>query len=170
MKLIVAVDKNWGIGKNNGLLFDLKADMKHFVSYTRGKTVLMGYNTLRSLPGGMPLKGRTNIVLYPEGDDADAAQKGYILARSLDELFREVKKYVPDDAFVIGGAMFYHTMLPYCDEAIITKVDADGGATVFLDNLDALPNWRLIASEPPITDGDYKITFCTYKNSHVLQF
>ncbi len=170
MKLIVAVDKNWGIGKNNGLLFDLKEDMRHFVSYTRGKTVLMGYNTLRSLPGGMPLKGRVNIVLYPEGSDADASEKGYILVRSLEEMSAEVKKHSPEDVFVIGGAMMYRTMLPYCEEAIITKVDADGGATVFLDNLDALENWRQVASEPPIDDNGYKISFCTYKNSATLPF
>lgn len=170
MKLIVAVDKNWGIGKNNGLLFDLKQDMRHFVSYTRGKTVMMGYNTLLSLPGGMPLKGRNNIVLYPEGSDEDAQKKGYTLVRSLDELSKVLKKYDQNDAFVIGGAMMYRTMLPYCDEAIITKVDADGGASVFLDNLDALDNWRLENSEPPIDDGGYKITFCTYKNASPLPF
>ena len=168
MKLIVAVDKNWGIGKNNGLLFDLKADMRHFVEHTRHKTVLMGYNTLRSLPGGMPLKGRVNIVLYPEGRDEDASQKGYILVRTIAEVANEVKKYAPEDVYVIGGAMMYHTMLPYCEEAVITKVDADGGATVFLDNLDALDNWKLESAEPPIDDGGYNITFCTYKNDNVL--
>lgn len=56
MKSIVAVDEKWGIGKNNSLLFDIKADMRHFVGHTRGKTVIMGSNTLLSLPGGMPLK------------------------------------------------------------------------------------------------------------------
>ncbi|MBO5655019.1 MAG: dihydrofolate reductase, partial [Clostridia bacterium] len=50
MKLIVAVDKLWGIGKNNGLLFDLKLDMTHFVEHTKGKVVVMGSNTLKSLP------------------------------------------------------------------------------------------------------------------------
>ena len=86
MKLIVAVDSKWGIGKNNDLLFHLKADMKHFVEHTKGKTVIMGSNTLRSFPNGMPLKGRTNIVLNPDGDIADANEKGYVLAKSLDEL------------------------------------------------------------------------------------
>ncbi len=168
MKLIVAVDKNWGIGKNNGLLFDLKADMRHFVSYTRGKTVLMGYNTLLSLPGGMPLKGRENVVLYPQGSDEDAKAKNYILARSIEELAKIVAGYAPDDVFVIGGAMMYHTMLPHCSEAIVTKVNADGGATVFLDDLDADKDWELSCDEPPIDDGGYQITFCTYKNKRVL--
>lgn len=168
MRAIVAVDKYWGIGKNNGLLFDLKADMRHFVEYTRSKTVVMGYNTLLSLPNGMPLKGRKNIVLYPEGNDEDSQNKGYILVKSLSELFSVLKGET--DAYVIGGAMMYRTMLPYCDEIIVTKVDADGGATVFFENLDALDNWTLIEEDEPITDNGYTIRFCTYKNSLPLKF
>ena len=107
---IVAVDKHWGIGKNNGLLFDIKADMRHFVEHTRGKVVVMGSNTLRSLPGGMPLKNRVNIVLNPEGDERDAQTKGYILTRSLPELLKKVSEYPADDVYVVGGAMLYRTL------------------------------------------------------------
>ncbi|MCM1394080.1 MAG: dihydrofolate reductase, partial [[Eubacterium] siraeum] len=124
MKLIVAVDSKWGIGKNNDLLFHLKADMRHFVEHTKGNTVIMGSNTLRSFPSGLPLKGRTNIVLNPDGTLSDAQQKGYVLAKSLDGLKMLLQTIDTTDAYVIGGAMMYHTMLPYCDEAIITKVDA----------------------------------------------
>ncbi len=165
MKSIVAVDNKWGIGKNNGLLFDLKSDMKHFVSYTKGTTVIMGYNTLLSLPDGMPLKNRTNIVLYPQGDIMDALQKGYILATSLPELFALIKSHDAANAYVIGGAMMYRTMLPYCDEAIITKVDADGGATVFYENLDSLANWQLVEENEPFEDNGYTIRYCTYRNN-----
>lgn len=165
MKSIVAVDKKWGIGKNNDLLFDLKADMKHFVEHTRGKIVVMGYNTLLSFPDGMPLKNRTNIVLYPEGDFKDAEQKNYILVKSVRELLDEIASRDKDNTYVIGGAMMYRTLLPYCDEAIITKVDADGDASVFYENLDLLPEWSLMSADAPIQDNGYTITFCTYKNS-----
>ena len=52
MNAIVAVDKNWGIGKHNDLLFHLPVDMKFFRQKTLGKVVAMGSNTLRSFPGG----------------------------------------------------------------------------------------------------------------------
>ena len=113
MKSIVAVDEKWGIGRRNGLLFDIKADMRHFVQHTRGKTVVMGSNTLLSLPGGMPLKNRVNIVLNPEGDERDAQTKGYILTRSVPELLKKVSEYPADDVDVVGGAMLYRTLLPY---------------------------------------------------------
>ena len=72
MKTIFAVDNKWGLGKKNDLLFSLKEDMRHFVAHTKGKTVVMGSNTLLSFPNGMPLKNRTNIVLNPNGTDEDA--------------------------------------------------------------------------------------------------
>lgn len=166
MKLIVAVDSKWGIGKNNGLLFQLKADMRHFVDHTKGKTVIMGSNTLRSFPGGMPLKGRTNIVLNPDGTLSDAEQKGYILTKSLDDLKVLLRATDTSDAYVIGGAMMYRTLLPYCEEAIITKVDADGGAQVFFDNLDELEGWLCEECSKPFEDNGYTIRFCTYKNAN----
>ena len=168
MKLIVAVDSKWGIGKKNDLLFHLKADMRHFVEHTKGKTVIMGSNTLRSFPGGMPLKGRTNIVLNPDGTNAEAKEKGYILAKSLDDLKLLLSTIDTSDAYVIGGAMMYHTMLPYCEEAIITKVEADGEAEVFFDNLDELENWSCEEISDPIDDNGYTIRFCTYKNGSTL--
>lgn len=170
MKTIFAVDNKWGLGKKNDLLFNLKADMRHFVEHTRGKVVVMGSNTLLSFPGGMPLKNRVNIVLNPNGTDEDATTKGYILVRSLDELFAAIKQYDQDNVYVVGGAMMYHTLLPYCETAYVTKVDADGGAEVFHDNLDQLPNWHCTEQSDPIDDNGYAIRFCTYKNSAVKQF
>lgn len=170
MKTIFAVDNKWGLGKNNGLLFDLKEDMRHFVSHTRGKIVVMGSNTLLSLPGGMPLKGRTNIVINPNGVSQDATSKGYILAKSLEELFAILKNYDSENVYVIGGAMLYHTLLPYCDTAYVTKVEADGDAQVFHDNLDELPNWTMTEQSSPIEDNGYTVRFCTYHNADAKEF
>ena len=170
MKTIFAVDNKWGLGKQNGLLFSLKEDMRHFVAHTKDKIVVMGSNTLLSLPNGMPLKNRTNIVLNPNGDDEDAKEKGYILVKSLDELFATLKKCDIEQVYVIGGAMMYRTLLPYCDTAYVTKVDADGGAEVFHENLDQLENWQLVEKGNSIDDNGYKICFCTYKNNAVKEF
>ena len=160
MNLIVAVDKKWGIGKKNDLLFHLKKDMRHFVEYTSGKVVVMGSNTLLSFPGSKPLKNRTNIVLWPGGQDVEGAT----ICQSLDDIFAEIKKYNKEDVFIIGGAMMYRTMLPYCDKAYITKVDADGEAEVFFENLDQLDNWTLAEQDEYIEDEGYMISFCTYIN------
>lgn len=166
MKAIVAVDRKWGIGKKNDLLFSLPADMKYFREKTSGKVVVMGSNTLKSFPNGKPLKNRTNIVLFPGGEQREDC----IIVQSLDELRLELKKYNPEDVFIIGGAMFYKTMLPYCSEVLVTKVDADGEAEVFYENLDNLENWSCISSEEPIETNGLIIRFTVYKNSNVIEF
>ncbi len=163
MKAIVAVDKKWGIGKKNDLLFSLPEDIKFFRKTTLNKVVIMGSNTLKSFPNGNPLKNRTNIVLFPGGEKRDDC----IIVDSLDELFAEIKKYGADDVFVIGGAMFYKTMLPYCSEVLVTKVDADGEAEVFYENLDALSNWSCVYESETIETNGLNIKFTTYVNSEI---
>ncbi|MBO5851424.1 MAG: dihydrofolate reductase [Clostridia bacterium] len=164
MKAIVAVDKKWGIGKQNDLLFNLPEDMKFFRQKTANKTVCMGYNTLLSFPNSKPLKNRVNIVLAPDGVERDDC----IVVHTLEELSLELKKY--DDVFVIGGAMFYKTMLPYCEEIFVTKVDADGEATVFYPNLDENENFEMIYEGEELESNGLKIKFTTYKNNAVLKF
>lgn len=160
MKAIVAVDKKWGIGKKNDLLFSLPKDMEFFRKATLNKVVVMGSNTLKSFPNGKPLKNRTNIVLFPGGEKREDCT----VVDSLEELSKELKKYNPDDVFIIGGAMFYKTMLPYCSQILVTKVDSDGGAEVFFENLDNLPTWRLSFVSDPVETNGYTIRFTTYDN------
>lgn len=166
MQAIVAVDKKWGIGKKNDLLFHLPLDMKFFRQTTLNKVIVMGSNTLKSFPGGNPLKNRINVVLYPGGEK----RSDCIVVDSLDELKTELSKYPTEDVFIVGGAMFYRTMLPYCDKVYVTKVDADGEAEVFYENLDAMPNWRLTEYGDAVTDGDYTLHFCVYNNDNVIDF
>ena len=166
MKAIVAVDKNWGIGKKNGLLFSLPLDMKFFRATTLNKVVVMGSNTLKSFPNGKPLKNRTNIVLFPGGEKRDDC----IVVDNLEELSKELKKYDTNDVFIIGGAMFYKTMLPYCSEVLVTKVDADGGAEVFYENLDKKPEWQCVFEGETQETNGYNIKFTTYKNYDVKGF
>ncbi|MDE7401228.1 MAG: dihydrofolate reductase [Clostridia bacterium] len=166
MKAILHADKEWGIGKSNGLMFSIPADMKFFRETTTGNVVVMGSNTLKSFPGGNPLKNRTNIVLYPDGQDRDDCK----IVKSLDELFAEIKKYDKDKVFVIGGAMMYKTLLPYCEEVLVTKVDAVGGADAYFENLDKNPNFTLVYKSDDVETNGYKINFCTYRNNDVKEY
>ncbi len=166
MKAIVAVDNRWGIGKNNDLLFHLPTDMKYFREKTLGKVVVMGSNTLLSFPGGKPLKNRTNIVLWPGGEKREDC----IVADSLAELKEILSAYESDDVYVIGGGMFYRTMLPYCSEVLVTKVEADGDATVFYENLDLRPEWSCVSTSDFVEDGEYRLRFTVYRNASPKEF
>ena len=164
MKAIVAVDKRWGIGKNNDLLFSIPEDMKFFRQTTLGKVVVMGANTLRSFPNGNPLKNRTNLVLSTTLKRDDCA-----VFDSLETLLKEIKKYPKDEVYLIGGAKLYKTLLPYCEEVLVTKVDADGDAQVFFENLDALDGWQFISESQTLNSNGYDFKFTTYKNNNVKE-
>ena len=88
MNLIVAADKNWGIGKDNKLLVSIPSDMKFFRQETMGKVVVMGRKTLESFPNGLPLKNRTNVVLT---SDKNYQVKDAVIVHSIDELLEELK-------------------------------------------------------------------------------
>ena len=158
IKAIVCVDKHWAIGKNNDLLFHLKKDMKFFKDTTTYGIVVMGENTMKSLPGGKPLKDRINIVLCPEGKE----YPGFVCFHDFNKLVQQLK-VLTCDVFVIGGGMLYNSMLPYYDEVYVTKVNADGEGTVFFPNLDDNPDFSVSEISDDIEDGDYILNFCTYK-------
>lgn len=156
---IVCTDKNWGIGKNNDLLFHLKKDMQFFRQTTADSIVVCGYNTLLSFPGSKPLKGRSTICLCPEEVERDDC----FCIHDFDEMIRLVKELAKNyPVFIIGGAMLYKSMLPYYDEVLVTKVDADGEAEVFFPNLDENPDFEGKLIGGPVQDGDYVTQFWTY--------
>ena len=127
---ILCVDKKYGIGKNNDLLFHLPLDMKFFRETTKNHVVCMGENTLLSFPGSKPLKNRTNIVL---SQDPSHNYEEVLNVHTFDDFLKVIDKYSKnDDVFIIGGASIYRQTLPYVDKVYLTKVNKDGGAEVFL--------------------------------------
>ena len=86
------------------------------------------------------------------------------------KIFSEIKKYDKDKVFVIGGAMMYKTLLPYCEEVLVTKVDAVGGADAYFDNLDKNPDFVLDYCSEPVETNGYTIRFTTYKNKNVKEY
>ena len=165
MKAIVAVDKNWGIGRGNDLLFSIPEDMKFFRQTTLNKVVVMGAKTLKSFPNGSPLKNRVNIVL-----STTISREDCTVVNNLDCLFEKLKNYPTEDIFVIGGAKVYRELLPYCSEVLVTKVDADGDAEVFFEDLDKLPNWSCQSQSEVIETNGYQIRFTTYKNANPKEY
>ena len=69
MNLYVTADANWGIGHNENLLIQIPRNQKMFLEETKGKVVVMGRKTLATMPQGLPLAGRTNIVAQLEQMD-----------------------------------------------------------------------------------------------------
>ena len=160
MKLIAAVDRNWGIGLNGRLLVSIPSDQKFFRNETYGKVVITGRKTLATFPNGLPLEGRTNIILT---GDKNFKAKNAIIVHSVEEALEAVADYAEEGVYVIGGESIYNQFLPYCDTAIITKIDHAFEADAYMTNLDEMDSWKITAESEEQTYFDLEYVYCQYE-------
>ena len=159
MNVIIAVDKNWAIGKDNRMMWSIPADMKFFRETTKGNIVIMGRKTLESFPQGQPLKNRVNIVITRK---KDYKVKGAVIVHSVEEAVKEAKKY-EGELFVIGGESIYRAMLAYCDTAYVTKIDHAFDADTYFPNLEEDKEWQMITISEEQTCFDLEYYFTVYE-------
>lgn len=165
MNIIVAVDQNYGIGTNQGLLYDLPNDLKYFKEMTMGKVVVMGEKTLFSLPNKKPLPNRTNIVLT---NDNSLMVENAKVFNNMQVMLKYLATINPADVFIIGGAMVYEQLLPYCTFAYITHIYSAKPADKYFPNIENLPNWELQSISQKQSQNDTEFAFAVYKNNRPL--
>jgi dihydrofolate reductase len=125
--LVVAMDRNRVIGRDNALPWRLPADLAHFKKVTMGHPVLMGRRTYESI--GKPLPGRTNIVIT---HNRGFVAPGCVVVGSLDEAWKAAND--ASEACVIGGTSVFAEALASADVIHLTEVDAEvAGDTYFPD-------------------------------------
>lgn len=158
MNLIVAVDKNWAIGKNGDQLVYIQEDLKRFKALTFGHPVILGRKTLETFPSGRPLKGRRNLILSRSLDSA--LVNGAEVFSSLETLL----SIDLEDAFVIGGASVYAALLDRCDTAYVTKIDCGfQNPDCFFPDLDKRPDWSVSEEGQELEEHGIKFRYVTYK-------
>lgn len=114
---IVAISKNFAIGKGGKLPWHYSADMKHFKNTTTGNAVAMGLNTWRSI--GRPLPNRLNIVLSRSAQIEEG--ENLVFLRSKEETL-SLAKYLNCDLYIMGGAKTYIEFADMIDKWIVTEV------------------------------------------------
>jgi len=157
ISMILAVDKNNGLGKNNKLPWHFKEDMKYFRKITWGHTVIMGRKTYESLPSlYRPLPGRKNVVLT--ANDSYVADKEVKVIKSVEE----IKDLCNDkeECFVIGGASVYKLLLPLAQKLYVTHINASYDVDTFLPfNID---DHFVCISEKKVIENGIELKFCIY--------
>lgn len=142
---IVAISKNYAIGKNGKLPWHYGADLRFFKKTTTGNAVVMGANTWRSI--GKPLTDRLNIVLSRSGEIN--VPPGVIKMSSVDELV-ELAANLDSDVFIIGGATTYGEFAEVIEKWIVTfipEIIEDADAFMPLDFLDPFQKSETILLE-----------------------
>lgn len=160
MNIYVTVDANWSIGNNEQLLVRIPRDHKLFLEETAGKVIIMGRKAIQTMPQGLPLQGRTNIVL---SQNKGLQIKGATVVHSLKELFVLLEQYPTEDIYVVGGESIYEQLLPYCDVVHVTKMDHVYAANKSFPNLEEDASWRLVADSEEQTYFDIAYEFLKYE-------
>lgn len=140
ISIIVAIAKNFGIGKDNELLFHLPDDLKRFKEITSGHSLIMGRNTLLSLPK-WPLPNRRHIVITDSKDDHfEGCEMVYSLSQALDKVEHE------KEAFVIGGGLVYKQFYPIAGKLYLTLVHESFDADTYFPEID-FNEWEEVSRE-----------------------
>lgn len=140
ISIIVAIAQNFAIGKDNDLLFHLPNDLKRFKQITTGHPVIMGRNTLLSLPKGA-LPNRRNVVIT---DNLDETFDRCEMVFSIEEAVEAVKN--ESEAFIIGGGTIYRQFFPLAGKLYLTLVHRDYEADVWFPEID-YSQWEVMARE-----------------------
>ncbi len=166
VSLIVAMDLDKGIGKNNDLMWHLPADMRFFKETTQGHIVVMGRKNWDSIPERFrPLVGRENVVLTRNKNfEAD----GCVILHDLEEVWKKYSKEKERTVFIIGGGEIYRQALisGKVDEMYITHVNKLYGADTFFPEFD-LKNWSVEVIQNQEKNEKHEVAFQVNKYTKI---
>ena len=145
--LIVAMDRQRGIGQDNQLPWRLPADLKRFRELTTGHHLIVGRKTYESI--GKPLPGRTTIIVTR---NRAYTATGCFVAHTLAEALALARTRGETEAFVIGGAEIYAQALTAADRLYLTLVQAEVEADTFFPPYDAPHDWSIVEESQHAAD------------------
>lgn len=164
MILMFAVDENWNIGIDGGMLVSIRKDLRRFRDTTEGNIVVMGRRTLEAIPGKKALPNRENIVVTRNKDFKD---DGFHLLNDLDKLDELVKEIDPEgkmEVFVTGGESIVRQLMPKCNRAYITKIlKSYDKSDTSIPNLDESSEWKIVKESKVHSEGDIKFKYVDYE-------
>ena len=127
--IIVAMDKNRVIGKNNQLPWHISDDLKNFKKLTSGNTVIMGRKTFESI--GKALPNRNNVVISTSMQPV----QGIDVCKSFEEGIMKAKSY-GKDIFIIGGATVYEQAISFAERMYVSYVKGEYAGDAFFPEFD----------------------------------
>lgn len=161
ISLLVAMDENRIIGRNNQLPWSLPEDLKYFKRVTMGHPIIMGRKTHESI--GQALPGRLNVVVSRK---PGYTTEGCLKFEDLTSLTRFCHK-LNDEIFVIGGAEIFKETLAFADRLYITLIHHTFEGDTFFPEF-SFDDWNLISCEKGIKDqkNPYDYEFRVYERKN----
>jgi dihydrofolate reductase len=163
ISIIVAMDEERGIGKQNRLPWRLSSDLKRFRQLTSGHHIIMGRKTFESV-GKLP--ARETIIITR---NRNYRAEGCLIAHSLEDAIRLASERGESEVFICGGAQIYAQALPLADRLYMTIVHAQVDADTFFPECD-LSQWveEEVSQHPADEKNQYPFTFKLLKRAKLM--
>lgn len=155
--IIAAIGKDNELGYNNDLIWKIPEDLTFFKNNTIGKYIVMGMNTLKSLPKTLP--NRKYIVLTSKDINLDKSIK---IVHSIEELLTYIDT-LDSEIMIIGGASIYKQMIKYADKLLLTEIDKNAIADAYFPTFNKEEWDKEIISINKYNDINYKHVSYTKK-------
>lgn len=157
LSIIVAAAENNVIGRDNGLIWKLSADLKHFKALTTGHTIIMGRKTFESI--GRPLPNRRNVII--SRNPAYRAE-GCEVVESIDDALKLVED--ENESFIVGGGTIYKALWDRAERIYLTRVHTRAEGDTFIPELET-GRWELLGQEnfPADDRNEFAYSFITYQ-------
>ncbi len=151
VSLMVAMDQNRVIGKDNSLPWHLPAELQYVKKTTMGKPLIIGRKNYEAI--GRPLPGRRNIIMTR---DPEFQAPGCEIARTKEEVYELCKG--EEEIFIFGGAQIYELFLEDVQKLYITKIHHSFDGDTHFPELN-MDEWQHESAVQGLTDERNPYTY-----------
>ena len=159
MNIIVAVNKDWGIGYKGEQTVVIPEDRLFFREITDGGIVIVGRKTFESI--SKPLTNRKNIVLT---NNREFKARGVTVVHSMSQAIEKIPPNSNHKVFVIGGGEVFNQFLPWCLYAYVTRFNVVTESDRFFPNLDKTHGWELMHKGDVLESSGVFYSFDLYRS------
>jgi dihydrofolate reductase len=160
ISIIVSLDENGGIGKNNRIPWHIRKDLIRLRDMTKDHLAILGQNSYESMAGyydksGRPMPAKEYIVLTFD-KKFKSTRNNTFAAFSIQDALDRANKSGEKEVFIIGGASIYKQMLENADRLYLTIVNGSFDCDTFFPEY---PDFKKVISEESDSDEGYDFTY-----------
>ncbi len=163
MNMYMIADKRWGIARGGRPLVSIPAEHRSMLTDVAGGVVIYGQEYIQDLPGQQPIRGCTNLI-FTEGGNISV--KGAKIFSDIASLRKEAEKYPSEQVFIINNERLYREFFKDTDVIHVAKLESGYSADSFFEDLDAHPDFELVADSDEQYCFDIVYNFMRYERVH----
>lgn len=132
---VVAMARNNVIGRDGGMPWHVRSDLKRFKALTWGKPMIMGRKTWAAIGSALP--GRESVVVTSDPDfTAPGAHVVHSVEAAVEQARALAVQLSADEIAVIGGGEIYAQMMASATRLCVTEIEGEPAGDAFFPDID----------------------------------